>query len=83
MIKFSLKKYCLDLVFKGVSGCFSISSKTYIKLSGSKEIQVNTVCSEHFEDDCFKFEERTRGVRDGASPSLYLGSTRSYVKKEI
>lgn len=78
MIKFSLKKYCLDLVFKGVSGCFSISSKTYINFQD----QVS-VCSEHFEDDCFKFEERTRGVRDGASPSLFLGSTRSYVKKEI
>lgn len=82
MIKFSLKKYCLDLVFKGVSGCFSISFKTYINFQ-DQEIQVNTVCSEHFEDDCFKFEERTRGVRDGASPSLFLGSTRSYVKKEI
>lgn len=70
------------MVFKGVSGCFSISFKTYINFQ-DQEIQVNTVCSEHFEDDCFKFEERTRGVRDGASPSLFLGSTRSYVKKEI
>ena len=70
------------MVFKGVSGCFSISFKTYINFQ-DQEIQVNTVCSEHFEDDCFKFEERTRAVRDGASPSLFLGSTRSYVKKEI